>query len=480
MITSFISLPLMLCTAFILPVVGIYKKQLVPAIALTSTAISFILSVLTVGEVIEKKVLVEYMSGWFAPYGIVISIDAFSIMIILTITFIGFLATLLSQKYIRNSIVEYYTLICLLMVGLLGISHTGDLFNLFIFIEITSIASYALTAYNAEKKSIEASIKYLIMGSFATSLMLLGIALLYGATGTLNMADIALKLKDTGSALASIILGLILSGLAFKIATVPVHAWKPDIIEASPVTVGALFTSASSTVFIYVTMRVLYTIFNINVDILLITAGTITMLVGALLAMQQDDILRLLAYSAVSQAGFILIAFAADTRAGIYHLFNVAIIEALLFFSIAPIIFRTKETNMQKISKPYEYHPLITAAFVIGILSNAGIPFLGGFSSKWLIYVTTLELYPLVTVAAVLTSIITLAYSLKAYYLLFRGSAKTAKIKSIDKATLFALGSLIFITIYFGIFARHGADISEGIASSLKNSAFYIKTVFGK
>ena len=493
MITSFISIPTLLCAAFLIPIIGIYDKKLVPHIALTATLISFISSLLTIEPVLENKVLVDYMGGWMAPYGIAIAVDSFSLMIIILITFTGFLAAMFSVKYIKNSHAEYYSLLCLLLVGLLGIAHTGDLFNLFVFLEITSISSYALTAFYTEKTSIEASIKYLIMGAFATSLVLLATALTYGLTGTLNMADLAVRLSTITSPAVPVILGLFLTGLAFKSAIVPLHAWKPDVMQATPVPIGSIFASASTAASLYAIIRILYTVFNMQLTLILLIAGTITMLVGAILAMQQDDILRLLAYSAISQVGYILIAFATDTTSGIYHLFNVTIIEALLFLSIGAFMINanTRETSMTGLNRlsKHSYSRVIPAAFLTGALANAGIPLLNGFSSKWLIYTTTLETYPLLTIAAVLTSVLTLAYSLKAYHLIFRTTggrgfkggihkAQTGKTK-LDITMLIPLITLTIICIYFGIFASQGALISEKIAQSLTGNAQYIGTVLG-
>ncbi|MFH1433053.1 MAG: proton-conducting transporter membrane subunit [archaeon] len=478
MITSFLSIPALLIAAFLIPVAGIHEKKMAPYIALSATAFSLLASILTIPEIIEKKILVYYMGGWAAPYGIAIVVDSFSLMVIILVTLIGFLATLFSLKYIKASRAEYYSLLCLLLVGLLGITHTGDLFNLFVFLEITSLSSYALTSFYAEKKSIEAAIKYLIMGAFATSLVLLAIALAYGLTGTLNMADLARILKSSTSPTVPIIMGMLLTGLAFKSAIVPLHAWKPDVIEATPVPIGAIFASASTTVSIYAIIRVAYTIFSAPLTYTLLIAGTITMLLGAIMALQQKDILRLLAYSAISQVGYILIAFATDATSGIYHLFNVAIIEALLFFSIGAVMISTKESDMTHLGRLTGHHPVIPAAFMIGILSNAGIPLLNGFSSKWLIYTTTLQSYPVIMIAAILTSVLTLAYSLKAYQLIFRSrNIEQTNQKNIDPKILATLLILMMICIYFGIFAGSGAEISGNIASTLSDNTQYIKAV---
>ena len=484
MIPSFLAIPVLLSAAFLIPIAGIHKKKLVPKIAAAATLISFAAALLTIIPLLNStnKILTHQMGSWQAPYGITIAIDPLSLMMILLISFIGLLATIFSKRVIKHSKPEYYSLICLLLTGLLGMAHTGDLFNLFVFLEITSISSYALTAFYTEKKSCEASIKYLIMGAFATSLILLGTALTYGLTGTLNMADIAIAVSNSTSPTLPVIIGLLLTGFALKSAIVPLHAWKPDVIEATPIPVGTIFASVSTATSIYIIMRLLYTIFNIQLTTILLAAGTITMLTGAILAMQQDNILRLLAYSAISQAGYILIALATDTTSAIFHLFNVTIIEALLFLSIGALLINTKEAGMTKLST-MNLNPdkIIPAAFLIGALSNAGIPLLNGFSSKWLIYITTLETCPLITIAAVLTSALTLAYSLKAYHMIFRsaGSTNTTR-KNTDPTILIPLATLIIICLYFGIFAAHGELISQQIAEILTNNELYIQTVLNK
>lgn len=484
MIPSFLAIPVLLCAAFLIPIAGVHKKKLVPYIAIVAVFISFISALLTISPLLTHadKVLTMQMGGWQAPYGITIVVDQFSLMIITLVTFVGFLAVIFSKEYIKYSKPEYYTLLCLLLAGLMGMAHSGDIFNLFVFLEITSLSSYALTAFYTEKKSCEASIKYLIMGAFATSFVLLGIAFTYGLTGTLNMADIAIAVNNNPSPTISIIIGLLLTGLALKCAIVPLHAWKPDVIEAAPIPVGAVFASVSTATCLYAIIRILYTVFDVHLTVIMLTAGAITMLTGAILAMQQDNILRLLAYSAISQVGYIMIAFATDTTSAIFHLFNVTIIEALLFFSIGALTINTKEASMTKLSAMnLNPHKIIPAAFFIGALSNAGVPLLNGFSSKWLIYITTLETYPLITIAAVLTSALTLAYSLKAYYMIFRSTGHRAGVGSkIDLAVFIPLILLIIICVYFGIFAAHGEFISQKIAGSLADNGIYIQAVLNR
>ncbi|MFH1172659.1 MAG: proton-conducting transporter membrane subunit [Nanoarchaeota archaeon] len=481
---SFYAILILLASAFATAVIGIKREGVAPYIAIASTFTALVLTLLTLRDVIANRIVTMQIGGWLAPYGITVVMDPLSIVITSIVATIGFFAALVSFRFVEERKVEYYTLFSLIMVGILGVLHAGDMFNLFVFIEILSIASYSLVAYHRDKISIEASIKYLIMSSFATGLILLSIAFIYGLTGTLNMADIALKL-GTESGLLPIIFGLLLTGFGFKAALVPFHAWKPDAVMGAPAPIGAIFVLASLAG-VYAIFRMFFTVFfitNISVYYLIIGLSVATMIVGAILALQQTDILRLLAYASISQVGYIFLAFGIGAlhgfgyTAAIFHLINVAIFDSLLFFCAAVLIHGAGSSDMHKISQSVRFSPILGYSFMIGMLAAVGVPLLNGFASKWIIYITTLYVQPLLTIIALLVSVLTLAYGVKAFYIMFLTNSSKKRMR-IPITMLVPILILVAACVFLGIYPQLGVQISEFVVKNLAN-IFYIGKVFG-
>ncbi len=479
MLYSFLTIPTLLAAAFLIPLISLKEGRFIPYVAMSGSLVSLFFAFITVPMVMEHGVLTTQMEEWPAPFGITLAVDSFSMLLIIIVTLIGFFALLFSLRFIKEKKTEYYSLTCLLLAGLLGAAHTGDMFNLFVFFEIMSISSYLLTAYYRKAESIEGSIKYLLMGSLGTSLILFGVAFLYGAAGTLNMADLAVQLQGLEGYIVPIALGLLLTGFGFKAAIFPFHAWKPDAISVTPVPIAAIFSTASTAVGIYTIFRIftLLPIGSVFIHSLLVVIGVLTMIVGAVLAMQQNKLMRLLAYSSISQAGFVLLAFGTGIfnplgyTAAVFHLFNIVIFEALLFFVAGVIIHETGTQDMRKLGGFARFSPVLSYAFLIGILANIGIPLLSGFSSKWLIYISTLKSFPVLTLVAVVVSVLTMTYSLKAYNLIFLGNVNI-KPRAISRSMLVPIIILAAIVIFFGVLPQIGIEISEFIVRSFDNSLY--------
>lgn len=483
---SFFSLMTLLIAAFIVPLVSLKKERFIPQIAIGASFIAFIFALLTIPTVLEHGIVFNQMEDWAAPFGISVVVDAFSMLLILLITFIGFLVTLFSFKFIKTRRTTYYALLMLLQVGLLGIAHAGDLFNMFVFLEIMSISSYILASYKKDASAIEGAIKYLIIGSFETSMMLLGVIFMYGLTGTLNMADLALRVAGMNSPILPLALGLLITGLGIKAAMFPFHAWKPDIVTVMPASAGAIFSALSTSIGIYAIMRIVFTVFSGSTPILyyiLIAIGAATMTLGALLAMQQRNLLRLLAYSAISQVGYIMVAFGVGgftrlgLQAGVFHLFNVAIFETLLFLTAGVIKHREGTYDMDKLGGMSKYSPTIAYAFLIGMLANIGVPFFSGFASKWMIYMATLATFPVLTVLAVVVSILTLMYGLRAYSLVFLGNRRI-KPGLVLESMMIPVLILAGICLLFGLLPQIGFTMSEFVVQAFDN-AKYVSMILG-
>jgi len=425
---------------------------------------------------LNPDIMVFSFGGWDPPFGIVWVLDKLNVFLALLVTGISSIIAIYSTKYIKERKHRYYTLLCLLTIGLLGVSLTGDVFNLYVFFEILSVASYALVAFFLDEQAIEGAFKYLIVGSITSLFILLGIAMLYGLAGTLNFADLALKVSLTPA--YSVVLGLLIAGFALKSAIIPFHAWKPDAIEGTPAPIGAIFTSISTAVGVYGILRVLF-IFNlIQLNWVLILFGVITMFVGAALALVQINVKRMLAYSGISQIGYVVMVIGFGTllglTSGLYHILNNALIKTLLFMGVGIGIYLTGKENLDEMG--LKNTPLLIC-MGIGLLSLSGIPPLNGFVSKWLIFMASWEINPILTVFAIVASAITLAYSFKIFSAMFLATRRIEK--GVPKLLLLPVIILTILCVLIGVFPQIGLNVVGPAANALLNQNQYITAVLG-
>jgi multicomponent Na+:H+ antiporter subunit D len=482
---SFYSIPLLMASAFMIVAIGSRRDKYVQYVALFATLATAALSIATAFQLANGGALTLQVSGWPAPFGITIVVDPLSIVFMVLVSAISFLTTLFSQSYIKHNRTEYYALTCLVLTGLLGIIHTGDIFNMFVFFEIMSISSYALVAFYRNRKALEASIKYLVMGALATSLILLGVTFLYGAFGTLNMADIAVKASGYSGILLPLAIAFLLTGFSLKSGLFPFHTWIPDAHPAAPSPVSALLSGLVIKGGIYCIIRVGFTVLGAPAVLLsaLTVIGVLSMVIGGALAFVQTDLKRLLAYSSISQMGYIAMALGLNTQiaisGAIFHVINHAIIKSLLFLCAGVIIYYAKTSDMHKIAGTIKSNTLLTYSFLIGALSLGGVPFLNGFASKWLIYVAALQASPLLAVFALLITVMTLAYGLRAFYMIFMSNPNPgAKQVKIPLAMAIPLVILACACVVLGLLPVLGYYISDFAMAGLSSSA-YVGAVLG-
>jgi multicomponent Na+:H+ antiporter subunit D len=425
---------------------------------------------------LSTDIAVFGFGGWSPPFGIVWVLDGLNVFLAMLVTGVSSVIAIYSARYIRERRHRYYTLLCLLTIGLLGVSLTGDVFNLYVFFEILSVSSYALVAFFLDEHAIEGAFKYLVAGSVTSLFILTGIAMLYGLAGTLNFADLALKISLAPPYMVA--LGLIITGFALKAAIIPFHAWKPDAIEGTPAPVGAIFTSISTSVGVYGILRVLFVFNLIQLNWVLIFFGVVTMLVGAVLALVQINVKRMLAYSGISQIGYVVMVVGFGTllglTSGLYHVLNNAFIKTLLFMGVGIGIYLTGKENLNEIG--VKNTPLLICVG-IGLLALSGIPPLNGFVSKWLILMASWEISPALTVLAIVASAITLAYSFKIFSAMFLTTRRVEK--NIPKLLLAPVIILTILCVLIGVFPQIGMGVVEPAANALLNQNQYITAVLG-
>jgi len=416
-----IILPLL--TAFSLGLIKVYFKRYFNHIIIISSTAHIILAFVVANQAI-KEPIVYNLGNWSPLLGITLVIDSFSALFLLAIVTLAYLVTIYAIKFIKRDKPKYHTLFLLLLTGAIGIVITGDLFNLYVFFEVVSISSYALAALNKDKESFEGAFKYLILGSISGILILLAIILIYQSTGTLNLAQAAVKFKEVPRNLKVTILSFYLIGFASKFALVPLHSYLADVYSKASVTFTALSSGLVLKTSLYALIRIVYILFGVEFIIdsglqdILIYWGTLTFMVAHLLAYQQNSLRRLLGYSSIAHMGYIIIAFALANKgaiiAGSYHLTNHIIMKGALFLATGIFIYNLKDDQISKLKGIGRTLPYSSLIFTIAALAIIGLPPFNGFVSKWLIIKQVLEAnYSIPAFLILIGSLLSLIYYLR-------------------------------------------------------------------
>ncbi len=398
-----------------------------------------------------------HMGGWPTPIGIDLRLDALANLLLLAVSLVGFAVALYSVDYMRRFTARghFYSLFLLMVTGMNGVILAGDLFNLYVFLEVAAVASYALVAFGCAHEELEASFRYVVLGSLSSALILIAIALVYGITGTLNMAHMAGRIAETGmDAPLLLAFGLFICGFSFKAALVPFHAWLPDAHPAAPAPVSAMLSGVLiKAIGIYVLARLVFNVFGVGESELglLRWLGVLSMVVGGLLAAGQKDIKRLFAYSSISQVGFMVLGLGLGTPLGLvgalYHLINHSMFKSLLFLNAGAVEYATGTRNLKKLGGLNRSLPVTGATSLIGSMSIAGVPPFNGFWSKLIIILACVESgYYGFAAVAVAISVVTLAYQLKVQRLAFFASLPGALQNLQREPRLMALAMILLAT----------------------------------
>ncbi len=404
------------------------------------------------------------------PIGIFMVLDGFSVIMLCIINLIGCIALIYSLSYMRKYTAEgnYYALFCLIIAGMNGVVLSGDLFNLFVFLEVSVIASYALVAFGVGKTELEASFKYQVLGGLASMLILLAIGLIYWKTKTLNIADVRSVFESGYSKPFYVFVQvLLISGFGLKAAIVPFHAWLPDAHSSAPSPISAMLSGVLiKAVGVYVLIRLFFNLFVFSHDIAVVftALGTISMLLGALVALKQWDIKRMLAYSSISQIGYVVMAFgmgmilmvkgdnlpvaALAIGAGLYHLVNHAVFKGLLFLNAGALEHRLDTRDLKKMGGLSSRMPVTSSTSFMASMSISGIPPFNGFFSKLFIIIAAIHgKFYLLAALAVLVSIVTLAYFLKFQRFAFFNKSPDSSLDHIKEVPFSMSFSMVFLAL---------------------------------
>ncbi len=436
----FVAIPLVM--AFLLPIfsgLGRKAKAVATVLANLATISLLVLAVASIGQSGIYKV-----GKWPIPLGINLVLDGLSSLMLLAIGVVSSAAMLYSARYMEQytAKAKYFCLFLLMVAGMNGVVLSGDIFNLFVFLEIASLASYALVGFGCEHEELEASFKYMVLGSIGSLFVLFAVALVYGNTGSLNMAAISDTIKNSGvNAGLAFALCLFIAGFGLKAALVPFHAWLPDAHPSAPAPISAMLSGILiKTLGIYALLRIVFNVFGISIQIgwLLVVLGILSMVVGAFLAIGQWDFKRLLAYSSISQLGYVVLGIGLGgliiakggnlawaslaILGGLFHLVNHAVYKSLLFLTSGSVQMSTGTRQMREMGGLAEKMPVTRATCTVASASIAGIPPFSGFWSKLILVIAAVGAqFYWVAAIIVFVSLCTLIMYLKVQRYVFLG-----------------------------------------------------------
>lgn len=394
-----------LLTALLSPLVAYFSTKAVRGFTMTAIFVSFLCAVGALIHALTEGPWHYRFGDWAPPWGIEYVIDPLGGAMAVLISFISLLVLFYAgpfmqeEGWLKKGI--YYALYTLLTTGLLGMVVTGDVFNLYVFLEISSLTAYALIASGGEK-AIVASFRYVLVGTVGASFYLLGVGYLYAITGSLNMADLAEKLPPLMNSQAVLIAAvMILVGMGIKMALFPMHGWLPDAYSYSPPPAIPFISGVMTKVMAYVLLRYCFFIFGAlsgPIPAILEVLGWLAaagIILGSVMAIAQSDFRRMLAYSSVAQIGYIALGMAIGNFYGligaILHIFNHAIMKSCLFLVAGGVKWKTGEHAIEKYAELSRRMPLTMGAFLLGALSMVGIPPTAGFFSKWYLVLGAIE-----------------------------------------------------------------------------------------
>ncbi len=448
---------------------------------------TFAVAVMLLLQVSDGSVIRYEMGGWAPPWGIEYRVDGANAWVLLIIGLVSavvmpFARRSVDQEIPADRIGLFYSAFLLANAGLLGIAITADAFNIFVFFEISALASYALIAMGRDRRAVLASYQYLIMGTIGTTFLLIGIGFLYIMTGTLNLGDLAARLPEvTDTRTIRAAFAFIAVGISLKLALFPLHLWLPNAYSYAPSMVTVFLSATATKVAIYVLLRFVYTVFGFEFSFVELSMAWVLMplallgiVIPSLIAVFQDDVKRLLAYSSVAQVGYMILgisfASALGLMASVLHLFNHAITKAALFMAVGCLVYRLGGVSLARVAGAAERMPWTMAAFVVAGLSLIGVPLTAGFVTKWyLLQAALMEGFWPVAALLLATSLIAAVYMWKvveAAY--FRAPPEDAReVREAPLALLVPTWVLTGATIVFGVWAQFPIGAARNAADAL-------------
>ena len=491
--------------AFLIVMLG-RNKAVRNVLALLSVTASFCFLAALVKPVMINGEIIAYWMGGRVPaggyaIGIALEVDALSLFFGLLVATAVLVSCIYSIQYMSHdhNVREYYTLFLMLSGGVMGLVLSGDIFNMFIMVEILTFAAVALTAFrNTAKGALEAAFKYLVVGSMGSTCILVGTIMLYAQVHTLNFAQLSALIPGNLNNATKLSFALLFIGFGTKAFIVPFHPLAADAHGAAPASISVLISGVLTKSGIYGIIRLCYFLFQSmglgTVQFMLVFFGCMSMFICVTMALAQHDFKRLLAFHSISQIGYVLTAVGLCTAlgisAGLYHAMNHTLFKGLLFLAAGAVLHQTGTTDLDRLGGLSRKMPWTTVLFLIGAFSISGIPPFNGFASKWMIYQATYEKavesgnigFLLVTIIALITSVLTLASFVKVSQSVFFGQLpkEYENVKEVSFGMRFAMCIFALLCVLTGLFpdvvTRY---LTEPAANAVFNVTSYINSMMG-
>lgn len=470
-----------------------------PRAWLFTTVVVWCLPVIAIAlllQVLETGTISYAMGGWKPPIGIEYVVDVFSAFALVVVTMVSAIIMPFARRSIAREIdgdkqAWFYTMFLVCLTGLLGIIITGDAFNAFVFLEISSLSTYVMIAMGRDRRALLAAYQYLIMGTIGATFYVIGVGILYSVTGTLNMADLADRISNMGGTppiLAA--LAFITAGIGLKLALFPMHNWLPGAYAHAPSFASAFLAATATKVAIYLLMRFYFSVFGLGtasaaskslglpdippVLLLLFILSIAAMFGASIVAIFQRNAKKLLAYSSIGQIGYITLGISLNNVSGLtgatVHIFNHALMKGALFLALGAVVYRLASCRLEQMNGIGRKMPITMACFVIAGLAIIGVPGTVGFISKWYLSIGALErgLWWLV-VLIMLSSLLAVVYIGRVVEVAYFREPSEA-VSQVSDPPLMILVPVIVLTattIYFGFDTSISADIADKAAKLL-------------
>lgn len=478
MIVYIVLIPLL--SALLTALLGLFNKKYSFFITIINAFLTFFIVIISIKNVFIYGNERYYFGGFEPPYGIEYVLDGLNSIVILVISFIYLMTVIYSKQSLEKEI-EYkrvhlfYSLMNLYFTGILGILVTGDIFNLYVFVEIASLSAYTLIAMGQKKESLMASYNYLIIGTIGATFILIGIGYIFMATGSLNMADIKLRLPSLyHSKMVKTAFAFLTLGFSLKLALFPMHIWLPNAYTYSPSTIGALLAGTGTKVSAYALVRILFSVFTLEFDVnvipfnkIFIFISLIAIIFGSFLALSQKKLKKMLAYSSIGQIGYITLGISLTNetalQGSVIHIFNHSLIKTSLFFIAGGILYKMGLENIEDLRGVAKKMPISMALFTISGLSLIGVPFTAGFISKWYIILGAVESnYLFVIPFVLLSSLFSLIYIWRVIEIAyFKNQESDKKIDEMPAGLLIPSAVTSILCIFFGFYTELPISLSK-------------------
>jgi multicomponent Na+:H+ antiporter subunit D len=451
---------------------------------------ALVCALLLARRVSQGEVLRYSLGGWPAPTGIEYVIDPVNAPVLALVSTVALIVAVYARASVELEIEPhliplFYACMCLCLAGMLGVTATGDAFNTFVFLEITSLSSYALIAMGRRRRALLAAFRYLIIGTIGATFLLIGIGLAYAVTGTLNMADLAQRLPDVyGNRALTAAVAFVVVGLSVKMAVFPLHSWLPGAYGEAPSAVSTLLAGVSTKVALYAFLRFTLTVFGGSLVFGLLPVGVVglvvasaAMLVASAVACFQRDLKYVLGWSSIAQVGYIIAGFSLATSAGVaagyLHLINHAVTKAALFAAAGVLLMRLGSVQLSALTGQFRRMPWTFAAIVLAGVGLVGLPPTAGFASKWALVLALQERGQWFVLAAVLvSSLLSVVYVGRIVEIgWFREPVENPPLRKPAPSMIAMTWLLVLMSLYFGLSPVLPATFADGAAAALLGGA---------